>query len=141
MVLPGWNVTEPLEIAVKFYTFVRAYRDANDQIKTFASQVNSFCATLRDLDQCLNNPDATPLEDNDPLKLASDGCRLCAENCQTFLENFFKQFDPPQPNVKAREEVGRRLQWMWRKDEATILVAEMSRQISYIGLHLNIAER
>ena len=143
MVLPGWNVTEPLEIAVKFYTFVRAYRDADGQIQSFALQVSTFCATLRALDECLQDQDATPLDDNDPLKLAADGWRHCAKNCQSFVEDFFKQFDPAQPNAKAREEggPGRRLQWMWRKNDATKLAEEMNRQISYIGVHLNIAER
>ncbi|MCJ1427206.1 hypothetical protein MMC29_005109 [Sticta canariensis] len=143
MVLPGWNVTEPLEVAAKIYTIVRAYRDADGQIQSFASQVSIFCTTLRALDECLKNPDATPLDDNDPLKIASDGCRRCAENCQSFVEDFLKQNDLPQPNAKARQEggPGRRLQWIWRKDQATALAEEMGRQISYIGLNLNIAER
>lgn len=143
MVLPEWNVTEPLEIAAKIYTIVRAYRDADGQIQSFASQVSTFCTTLRALDECLKNPDATPLDDDDPLKLASEGSRRCAENCQSFVEDFLKQNNLPQPNAKAREEggPGRRLQWMWRKDEAAALAAEMGRQISTITVHLNIAER
>lgn len=145
MVLPGWNVTEPLQVAGKFYIFVRAYRDADQQIKDFASSVNDFCASLKALDECLKNPDATPLDDNDHLKVASNGCQKCAESCQKFVKNFFNvnQLDPNQPDAPAGDDVSprRRLNWMWKKDAATKLTQDMIRQINYINLHLNIAER
>lgn len=143
MIPPGWNVTEPLQIAGKFYIFVRAYRGADEEIKSFASQVNTFRAALKALDECLMNPDSTPLDDNDPLKVASDGCKRCAENCQKFIKNFFRQFDPKQLDEPARDEVGpgQRLNWIWKKDAATKLELEMSQQVNYINLHLNIAER
>ncbi|MCJ1462259.1 hypothetical protein MMC07_000859 [Pseudocyphellaria aurata] len=145
MVLPGWNVTEPLQVAGKFYIFVRAYRDADEQIKNFASSVNDFCVALQALDKCLKSPHATPLDDNDPLKVASDGCQRCAESCQKFVKNFFSsnELDPNQPDAHAGDGLGpkRRLNWMWKKDAATKLTHEMSQQILYISLHLNIAER
>lgn len=143
MVLPGWNVTEPLEAAWKFYTFVRDYKDADDQIKSFALEVETFHAALKALDACLEDPDAAPLDDNDALKVASDGCKRCAENCQNFVKNFFRQVDAKKANAPARDGVGpgHRLNWMWKKDAAAKLAQEMHRQVNYINLHLNIAER
>lgn len=143
MVLPGWNVTEPIQVAGKFYTFVQEYRGADKQIKSFASQVETFRAALKALDECLMNPDSTPLDDNHHLKIASDGCKHCAENCQKFINNFFRQFDPKQLHAPPRDEVGpgHRLNWIWKKDAATKLEQEMSHQVDNINLHLNIAER
>lgn len=143
MVLPGWNVTEPLQVAVKFYLFVRAYRDADKQIKDFAIDVKKFCATVKALDECLMSPGSTPLDDDDALKVAADGCKRCAENCQKFINNFFKQFDAKQLAAPAQDEVGRghRLNWMWKKDEAAKLALTMNEQVNYLNLHLSIAER
>lgn len=143
MVLPGWNVTEPLQVAWKFYNWVRNFRDADDEIKTFAVQVESFCDVLKALDECLKNPDSTPLHDDDPLKVASDGCKRCAEHCKKFVNHFFRQFNGKIPDAPTRDDVGpsHRLNWMWKKDEATKLALEMNRQIHNINLHISIAER
>ena len=143
MVLPGWNVTEPLQVAGKFYIFVQAYRGADEQIESFALHVQTFRTALEALDECLMNPDSTPLDNNDPLKLASDDCKRCAENCQRFINNFFRQFDANQIDAPARGSVGpgHRLNWMWKKDEATKLALAMDQQVHYINFHLNVAER
>lgn len=143
MVLPGWNVSEPLQAAWKFYSFVRDYKDADDQIKRFALEVETFRTTLKALDACLENPNAAPLDDSDPLKVASDGCKDCAENCQNFVNNFFREFDAKRANAPARDGVGPvdRLNWMWKKGTAANLASEIHQQVNYINLHLNIAER
>lgn len=138
MVLPGWNVTEPLQVAARFCEFVQAYRGAPYQIRNFASEVDAFRVALKALESCLNNPASIPPNDLTILKNASEGrLRRCAEDCQKFVDGFFKSINAP-----ARDEIGagNRLNWIWKEKEAAALKQDMNSQVTYILLHLSVAQ-
>ncbi len=136
MIPPGWNVTEPMHVAAKLYDFVQKYRGAPEQIRAFATQVNTFCSAMKAFESCLKSPDSIPQDDLETLTTVSNGCKRCADHCQAFLGTFFKQLDDfSQEEVRA----GDRLNWIWKKDEAITLKQDMSEQVGIINLHLNIS--
>lgn len=147
MVLPGWNVSEPLHIAVRFAVFVQKYRGAPQQIKSFASDVDVFRGALNAFERCFRNPESNPEEDLESIKAISDDFQRCANNCQAFIGRFFDQFDT---SAKEDTRAGGRLNaqinraaaqvnWIWSADEANTLKHDMSRVVAIANLHLGVA--
>lgn len=147
MVLPGWNVTEPLHVAAKFVLFVQNYRGAPQEMQTFASEVEVFRGALKAVESCFKNPDSILEEDLDDLKAALDDFQLCANKCQAFIERFYDQLRT-SPNVEAR--AGGRLnaqiiraaalvRWLLKNKEAIALKNNMSRVVAIANLHLSVA--
>lgn len=147
MVLPGWNVTEPLHVAARFVRLVQRYLGAPQQIATFASEVDVFCGVLKVFERCFNNPDSIQEDDLDSLKAVSGNFKRCANNCQAFIGRFFDQF-----GTSTKEEVraGGRLNaqinraaaqvnWVWKTEEADALKHDMSRVIALANFHLGVA--
>lgn len=130
MVLPGWNVTEPLQVAKEFYVFVRKFQAAPEKIKAFASQVENFSHILRSIDDCIQDPNPVPISDYENLKLAAVSFKKCAEDCQNFIEQFFEE---------SGYRAGRILRWIWKKEQASDLQTEMYQQIQIMSLYINIA--
>lgn len=154
MVLPGWNVTEPLHVAAKFVAFVQKYRGAPQEIKTFASEVEVFQRTLKVVERCFKNPDSIPEEDLENLKAALDDFQLCANKCQAFIERFYDQLGT-SPNEeagasgrlnaqidRATTQINRAaalVKWLMKNDEAIALKYNMSRVVAIANLHLSVA--
>lgn len=147
MVLPGWNVTEPLHVAAKFAVFVRKYRGAPQQIATFASQVEIFRGAFDVFERCFKDPDSIPEEDLDSLKAILDDFQRCANDCQAFIGRFFDQFGT-SPNEEAgaggrlNAQINRataQVNWIWKNDEAVALKDDMNRVVAIATLHLNVA--
>lgn len=146
MVLPGWNVTEPLHVALTFVSFVQKYRGAPQEIKTFASEVEVFRGALKAVERCFKNPDSIPEEDLENLKAALDDFQLCANKCQAFIERFYDQLGT-SPNEEAgasgrlNAQINRAaalLKWLMRNDEAIALKYNMSRVVAIANLHLSV---
>lgn len=132
MVLPGWNVTEPLQVAKEFCVFVRKFRGAPAEIKVFASKLDGFSSVLKQLDKRLHHPDSVPAEDYDGLKSAFIRCMHCAESCQNFINQF-------NQDVRVPVSAGHKLKWVWKKDQALALEQSMNSQISITTMHLGVA--
>ena len=130
MVLPGWNVTEPLQVAGEFYVFVRKFQAAPEKIKAFASLVENFSHILRSIDDCLQDPNPVPIGDYENLKLASVSFKKCAEECQNFIQQFFEE---------NGYGTGKKLKWIWKKEQASDLQTDMYQQIQIMSLYINIA--
>lgn len=137
MVLPGWNVSEPLSAAVKFAIFVRKYRDAPDEIQEFAAQLDAFRQVLEAFDACRKHPESVDIQLRQRLNSVSESCRLCAENCKTFIDKFFNQYEKSTP---AGIGAGNRLLWVWNKEKAISLGKKMGDQVTLISVHTNLAE-
>lgn len=147
MVLPGWNVSEPLHVAARFAVFVQKYRGAPEQIKSFASDVDVFCGALNVFERCFRNPESISGEDLDGIKAISDDFQRCANKCQAFIGRFFDQFGT---SAKEDARAGGRLNaqikraaaqvnWIWSADEANALKHDMSRVVAIANLHLGVA--
>lgn len=147
MVLPGWNVSEPIHVAAKFYLFIQRYRIAPQQIESFAGDVNVFRGALKLFERCFQNPASIMDEDLDSFKAISDDFQRCANKCQAFIGRFFDQFD-----TSAREDAGAggrlnaqinraaaQVNWIWSADEANELKDDMRRVVGIANLHLGVA--
>lgn len=154
MVLPGWNVSEPLHVAAKFAVFVQKYRGAPQQIKSFASDVDVFRGALKVFERCFRNPETIPDEDLDSIKIISDDFQRCANNCQAFIGRFFDQFSTsPKEDARAGGRLNAQIDrataqinraaaqvnWIWTADEANALKHDMSRVVAIANLHLGVA--
>lgn len=147
MVLPGWNVTEPLHVAAKFVNFVQKYRGATQEIKTFASDVEVFRRALKGVESFFKNPDSIPEEDLENFKAALDYFQLCANKCQAFIEKFYDQLGT-SPNEEAGasgrlnaqiDRAAALVKWLRKNDEAIALKDNMSRVVAIANLHLSLA--
>lgn len=132
MIPPGWNVTEPLQVAKEFVVFVREFRGAPQEIKVFASTLDGFSGALKQLDKRLRHPDLVPAEEYDGLKSAFIDCMHCAESCQNFINQF-------NQDVRVPVSAGHKLKWIWKKDQSLALERSMASKISIITMHLNVA--
>ena len=135
VVPPGWNVTEPLHVAKKVYDYIQAIRGASDEVKSFASKLNTFCVALEALEKSLESP-LTPSADNASyLRHTLDGCWTCAADCQKFIEQFKSLNEPAQ----GKYNTGDKVTWVWKKDTAAKLRQEIDSQIHGITFLLSVA--
>ena len=137
MVLPGWNVTEPISAAVKFYQFVRKYRDAPEEIQDFALQVDAFRQVLEAFDTCRRHPETVDIQVRQRLDSVSESCRHCAENCKAFIDRFFNRLENA---TSAEIGAGNKLLWVGNKEKAVNLGAKIREQLNLINVHINLAE-
>ena len=131
MVPLGWNVTEPINAAVRFAVFVRKYRDAPEEIQEFALQLDAFRLVLEAFDACHKHPESFDIQVRQRLNSVSERCRRCAENCKAFIDKFFNQ------NAIG---AGNKLLWVWSKEKAISLGTKMREQVELINVHANLAE-
>lgn len=154
MVLPGWNVSEPIHVAAKFAVFVHKYRGAPQQIESFASDVDVFRGALKAFERCFSSPESIPEEDLESIKAVSDDFQRCANNCQAFIGKFFDQFGTSAKEdaraggrlnaqiERATAQINRaaaQVNWIWTADEANALKDDMSRVLAIANLHVGVA--
>lgn len=137
MVLPGWNVTEPISAAAKFYIFVRKYRDAPEEIQDFALQVDAFREVLQAFDSCRKHPESVDIQLRQRLDSVSESCRHCAENCKAFIDRFFNRYENA---TRAEIGAGNKMLWVWNKEKALSLGSKMTERLTLINVHVNLAE-
>ena len=89
MVLPGWNVSEPIDLAHRLYQVVEALRSAPDSAKAFVSKINNFSASLRGLQKILES-DSPSNSDLEHLRATVEECQPCVQRCEEFSEGFGK---------------------------------------------------
>lgn len=135
MAVPGWNVGELLHVAKAVYDYIQALRGASDEVKSFASKINTFCGALEELDKCLADPTTASAEDTKHLRDTLNGCWKCATECQKFIEQF-KELNEP---IRGKMNAGDKVTWVWKKDTAVKLRQEINSQIIDINLLLGIA--
>jgi hypothetical protein len=135
MVLPGWNVTEPISAAVKFYKLVQKYRDAPQEIQDFASHVNGFRLVLEAFDCCRTHPESLDRDVRERLRIVSESCRQYAENCKAFVDRFLFHYENAPHGIHAAN----RLLWVWNKEKAINLGKQMQEQVNFINVHVSLA--
>ena len=91
MVLPGWNVTEPIDLSIRLYVVVETLRSAPDSAKVFVSKIKNFSANLSDLQGVLESHSAGhSLQDPKRLCATVIECQDCVKRCEEFSEGFGK---------------------------------------------------
>ena len=137
MVLPGWNVSEPLGLAVRLYRISEQLRSAPEEARTFTNKIVIFRAALNRLQKMLeyrlartSSPDG--LAD---LMSAVAKSELCVERC----ENLAKRFQNLSNGHGFRAaNAAQATRFVWKRDEIKRFVEDMDSYIQSIVLFLNL---
>lgn len=136
MVLPGWNVSEPIELAHRLYHVVDALRSASDSAKAFVSKVNHFSANLEELQRILESDTAShSSQDLDHLRATVLECQACVKNCEKFSDRFGKLTKDGKGRM---DSAGQAALWALQESKVTRLKEEIDGLIYGVGLTLII---
>ena len=91
MVLPGWNVSEPIDLAHRLYQVVEALRSAPESAKAFVSKINNFSVNLGKLQKILESDiSSRSTQDFEHLRATVIECQAYVKRCEEFSEGFEK---------------------------------------------------
>ena len=134
MVLPGWNVSEPIDLAHRLYQVVEALRSAPDSAKAFVSKINNFSANLRELQNILESD--TPshsAQDLEHLRATVIECQACVKRCEEFSEGFGKLTTDGKGKIYIASQAAR---WTLQEKKVARLKEEIDGLINGLGLTL-----
>ena len=137
MVLPGWNVSEPVELALKLYHVIESLRSAPEEAKAFVSKINNFSRSLRELQKTIQNDIAnrSSAQDLDHLRETLTECQDCVKRCEEFGEKFRHITRDGSGSLKSAKEATR---FVWQDNKVARLRKEIDDQVNGIGLSLMI---
>ena len=134
MVLPGWNVSEPIELAYKLYEIVESLRSAPENAKAFTSKTNSFKSSLDELDRILAS-ELPSQPGQDHLRATIRDCRACIKRCEEHSQSFPKLTKDGKGKIDWARQAA-----LWTFQEKTVnkLSEEIKTLMSSISLVLTI---
>lgn len=137
MVLPGWNVSEPIQLALKLYEVVEALKNAPEGAKAFISKVNRFSRSLEVLQQALKGDTESRYyaQDLDHLQATLVECQDCVKRCEEFSKPFQ---DLTRDGKGGLTSAGQRVRLVWQEKKVAKLAEDVRDQIDSIGLSLQI---
>ena len=137
MVLPGWNVSEPIDLAFKLYRVIESLKSAPEEAKAFVSKINKFSRSLRELQKTIENDVATrsSAQDLDHLRETLEECQDCVKRCEEFGERFRNIAKDGAGSLRGAREATR---FVWQDKKVTRLRKEIDDQMNGIGLSLMI---
>ena len=136
MVPPGWNVTEPLGLAVTLYRVIDSLKAAPDDAKAFTAKIESFRRDLEGLDRVFKRSlELEPNADHFDLRKALADCQVCVQRCQKFQESFQRITRDGSANIANASELAR---WVWKDKQIIKLRHEIDSQMSSVNFKLNI---
>ena len=137
MVLPGWNVSEPIELAFKLYKVIESLKSAPEEAKAFVSKINKFSRSLRELQKTIENDIATrsSAQDLDHLRETLEECQDCVKRCEEFGERFGNITGDGAASLRGAREA---TLFVWQDKKAARLRKEIDDQMNSIGLSLMI---
>ncbi len=137
MVLPGWNVSEPVELAFKLFEVVEALKSAPEEAKAFRSKIDSFRRSLTELQKAFDHdvPSRSSAQDLDHLRETLLECQDCVKRCEEFGDKFGKIAKDGAASLKGAREATR---FVWQDKKVARLRQEIDSQMSGIGLTLMI---
>ena len=135
--LPGWNVSEPVQLALKLYEVCEALKNAPEGAKAFTSKVKSFQLALKVLQQTLEEDvdHRVSVQEFDHLQEIVADCQDCVKRCQKFSEPFQ---DLVRDGRGGWIKAGQRVRLVWQEKAVTKLSAEIDGHVASITLHLGI---
>ena len=134
MVLPGWNVSEPIELAHKLYEIVESLRSAPENAKAFISKTNSFKSSLDELDRILES-ELPSQPGQDHLRTTIGDCRDCIKRCEKYSQGFPKL---TKDDKGMFEWAGQAARWTLQEKTVNRLSEEIKTLMSSINLVLVI---
>ena len=134
MVLPGYNVSEPIELAYKLYEIVESLRSAPESAKAFISKTNSFKGNLDELERVLES-ELPSQPGQDHLRATVRECQACIKRCEEYSEGFPKL---TKDGKGKADGVGQAARWTFQEKKVNRLREEIDTRMSSIGLTLAI---
>ena len=136
MILPGWNVSEPVQLAFKLYEVVEALKNAPGEARAFISKVDDFRRTLNALEHTIGGDDETrfPSQDLDILEAALEHCQACVKRCEEFSKPFRNLARDGNGTLTS---VGQRMRLLWQDKKVQKLAVEIDSQINNINLGIS----
>lgn len=137
VVPPGWNVTEPIGLAVRLYRVAEQLRSAPAEADLFVARIKSFSHALQKLQKILENGDtaASSTDGLQALETAVNQSQSCVLRCENFSQRFFGLVN--DAGVQ-RANVGQAAKWVWKREDVSRLAAEMDTHIQAILLGIGI---
>ena len=137
MVLPGWNVSEPVELAVKLYDVVESLKSAPEEAKAFRTKIESFRRSLTELQRIIDGDvsSRSSTQDLDHLRETLLECQDCVKRCEEFGNKFSKIIRDGAGSLKGAKEATR---FVWQDKKVARLRKEIDSQMNDIGLTLMI---
>ena len=136
MVLPGWNVSEPIELAHKLYEVVEALINAPESAKAFVSKIKNFSANLKELQRILESDIASRTDqDLEHLRTTILECQDCVKRCEEYGDGFGKLTREGRGRLDGAGQAAR---WTLQEKKVARLREEIDGQMNSIGLTLAI---
>ena len=137
MVLPGWNVSEPVQLALQLYAVVETLKSAPDDAKAFAFKVASFRRNLEDLqatvDQELANPSSA--QNLDSLRQTLIESQECVKRCEDFSARYNGLLAAGTKRFQRAKDAAR---WAWQDKEVVRYRADIDSQMNNIHFSLSV---
>lgn len=123
MIPPGWNVTEPIGVAVKIVRIIEALKNAPEETKVFAHRLESFRKGLNTLQKILEGgADSSLLREHvDELKSVVEESQTCVQRCEVFI-------------TSVQKPAG----WVWKKDQANRLSGEIDSRLHDLSFGMQL---
>ena len=136
MVLPGWNVSEPIDLAFKLYKVVEALQSAPDSAKAFVSKINNFRSNLDEMQRILESHTTSySADDLEHLRATVLECQACVQRCEDYSEKFGKLI---KDGGGRMDGAGQATRWALQEKKVARLREEIDGKINGIGLTLAI---
>lgn len=136
---PGWNVTEPIGIAIRLYEIAEKLNHAPSRAKHFKSKIEHLGGTLSSLEKVLlriAEGRAAPLAADHlaQLQKAVVGLQGCIKHCEEFIATFVSLTSDGSKKSSAAAKA----RWVWDEKKGNEYSAEIESHIHYINFNLNI---
>ena len=139
MVLPGWNVTEPLNIAIELYKIAEKLNHAPSRAKDFKSRIERLGHTLSGLERVLlriAEGRAAPLPADSLAHLQQEvaGLQECIKNCEVFIASFVSLTGDGSKKSSAAAKA----RWVWDEKKGNEYLAQIESHINSMNLNFHI---
>ena len=139
VVPPGWNVTEPIGIAIKLFEIAEKLKDAPRSAKHFKTKIEGLGQSLKLLERVLREIGggrAAPLPADNLAQLRRGviGLQECIERCEEFIATFV----PLTSDGSKKPSAAAKARWVWEEKTGKDYSAQIESHINLISLNLSI---
>ena len=139
VVPPGWNVTEPIGLAVKLYKLAEKLKHAPESAKYFESKIErlgGLLSSLQDVLMSIGDGTAAPLSANSFAQLKKEIMALqkCIQQCEEFIASFV----PLTGDGSRRPSAAARARWVWDEEKGKECSAQIDEHFQFLNLALSI---
>ena len=139
VVPPGWNVTEPIGLAIKLYEIAEKLKYAPESAKYFKSKIKRLGQSLSLLQEVLvwigvGRAAPLPAESFAQLKEEVVALQERIQECEEFIATFV----PLTDDGGRRPSAAARARWVWDEKKGNEYSAQIESHIHFINFNLSI---